>query len=128
MAANSSDSSAPEPDAKPARERSLFQIERAIEIRFVTDHRNFLRYLALFGLGIRRCFAEPIFIQRPAALERATPQHDIVLFAPGKIIEREWILGRAHDAQIALNAGAQSHTAFRRTLRNHTFHERMRHK
>ena len=78
---------------------------------------------AAAAVGRRR--RDSIFIKRPAALQGAISHDDVVLFAPGKIIERERILRPAHDTQIALNAGAQPHARFRRPLRDDRFDQRV---
>jgi hypothetical protein len=50
-----------------------------------------------------------------------------VLLAPGEIIQRERILGRRHHAEIALDAGTQTHARFRRAGDDDRLDERMLH-
>ena len=105
--------------------RNVIEIERAIQVRLFADDRDFATLFCLFRGGIRRCFAEPILVQSPTALQGPAPDLDIVLFAAGKIIEGERIFRRGHHPQVALNAGAQSHARFRRPLGDHRLDERM---
>ena len=68
---------------------------------------------------------EPIFVQGPAALQRAVPQDDVVLLASGKITEGKRIFRRANHAQVGLDAGAQPHARFGRAARDNALDERM---
>ena len=107
--------------------RHEIEPERAIEFRFVADLRDFAA--ALFAFFVRRFFRrrEPIFVQRPAALQRAVAQDDVVFLAAGEIAERKRIFGAAHDAQIGLDAGTQPHARFRRAARDDALDQRMLH-
>ena len=113
--------------------RDVIQTERAIEIGSRRESSESFELAAMPRFGVRRsvrrrsgaAVAEAIFVQRPAALQRATPDDDVVLLAPGKIIQRKRIFRRAHHPQIALNAGTQSHARLRRALRDDRFDERM---
>ena len=51
-----------------------------------------------------------ILVQTEPPLNRALPHHDVVLFAPGKIHQRERKLGIAHHPQISLYASVQQNT------------------
>ena len=96
--------------------RNEIEIERTIKLRFIPHFRNRVRrsILARDSFGGR----EPIFVQGPAALQRAISQDDIVLFASGKIAERKRIFRRANHAQVGLDAGAQPDAGFGRALRD----------
>ena len=61
------------------------------KIRFIAHFAGFSPspFLLLRRGSVGRRGREPIFIQGPAALQRAISHHDVVLFASGKIIERE---------------------------------------
>ena len=105
--------------------RDVIQIERAIQFRLFADRWNLLRRLLLLCFRIRWRFAEPIFIQRPAALQGPASDLDVVLLAPRKIIESERIFRRRDNAQVTLNSRAQTHTRFRRPLGDDRFDQRM---
>jgi len=77
------------------------------------------------GFGIDWRLTEPIFVQGPAALQRPAPHLDVMLLAPGKIIQRERIFRRCHHPQVALNSRAQSYARFRRPVRDDRLSERM---
>ena len=108
--------------------RNKIEIERAIQVPFHPRTAEFSA-VRLFSPGpllwIGRQRRKPIFIQGPTAFQRAAAHLDVVLLAAGKVIERERIFGRADHAQIALNAGAQSHARFGRALRDDRFDQRM---
>ena len=84
--------------------RHEIESKRAVQIRFVANRWNLPRQLLFFGLRIRRQLRQPVFVQRPAALEGATAHLDVVFLAPGKIIERKRIFRRTDHTQIALNS------------------------
>ena len=97
--------------------RDEIEIERAIQLGFVAHLRNLRSFP--FPLRIRWQRPEAIFIQRPAAFERAIAHLDVVLLVAGKIVEGKRIFCRADNAQIALDSGAKPRTRFRGSLRNH---------
>ena len=103
--------------------RNEIKIERTIEFRFITDRRNFFAGFFFCVSVVGGC--ETIFVQCPAALERAIPQHDVVLLAAREITESERIFRAAHNAQISLDARAQTHTRLGCATRDDIFHERM---
>ena len=61
-------------------------------------------------------------------MQRAVPQHDIVLLAASEIAEGKWVFRRANHAQVGLDAGAQTDACFGRPARHHALDERMRDK
>ena len=119
----------------PQLRRDVIELERAVEIGFLADDRNRLfpgRDAALRRpvSAARRPYlnwrlAEPVFVQRPAALQGAVSHHDVVLLASGKIIERERIFRRTDHAQVALNSRAQTDARFGWPLRDDGFDQRM---
>src|SRR6266516_1688258 len=87
--------------------RNKIEIEGAIKFSFIPHARNLLCRSFPFRFWIRGERRESVFVQGPAAFEGAVTHLDVMLFAPGEIIERERILSRANHAQIALNAGTK---------------------
>src|ERR1700737_3062517 len=90
----------------PQLRRNKIEVERAIKTSFISNFRNRNLRFFLARFRIDRRGSKPILVERPTALQRATAHLDVVLFAAGEVVEREWVLGRAHDAQIALDPGA----------------------
>ena len=91
--------------------RNKIERESAIQIRFLPNRwdlncrlSNYPPGSGLFRSRIGRQARQPVFIQGPAALQRAAAHLDVVFLAPGEVIERERILVRVDDAKIALNA------------------------
>jgi len=88
----------------PELRRHEVEPERAVKFRFVADLRNLLRGpFFVFGRSFFRG-GETVFVQRPAALQRAVAEDDVVFLAPGEIAERKGIFRAAHDPQIGLDA------------------------
>ncbi len=58
-------------------------------------------------------------------MQRAIPQDDIVLLAPGKIAEGKRVFRCANHAQVGLDAGAQPNARFGRAARDDALDERM---
>src|SRR2546430_12638810 len=67
--------------------RNEIEIESAIKFGLIAHLRNFLCPSFLFRFRIWRRRRETIFIQRPAALQRAAAQPDIVLLISSEISE-----------------------------------------
>ena len=105
--------------------RNKIEIERTIQFAFVANLWNFLGRSFLACFRLRRKWGEPVFVQRPAAFERAIAHLDVVFLAAGKIIDGERIFAAAHHTQIALNAGTNPHARFCRTLGEDRLGQRM---
>src|SRR5437016_1507249 len=70
----------------PHLRRNEIKIESAIELCFITHFWNLRRRLLLFlGFRIWRQRRETVFVQSPAALQRAAAQLDVVFLVPGEI-------------------------------------------
>ena len=108
----------------------VIETERAVEIALLVDLRAPAGGVgpSAFSIG-----AEPVFVERPAAGERALAHDDVVLLRAGEVVQREGILGVLHHAQIGLDAALQPHARFRRAVRDHALdhlvlHEKLRHR
>jgi len=65
--------------------------------------------------------AETIFVHVQPRCRARLRTTNVVLFAPGKIIERERIFRRRHHPQIALNPGTQAHARLSSVLARRSF-------
>src|ERR1700730_17552806 len=105
--------------------RNKIEIDRAIELGFIADLRNFDCRSFLARFWVRSQWRETILIKRPAAFESTVPHLDIVLLAASEVVESKWIFRGTDHTQFALNAGAKSHACLGRSLRDDRFDERM---
>ena len=98
--------------------RNEIEIDRAIQIGFIAHLWNFLQRSFLFRFRINWNRSEPVFVERPASLQRAAAHLDVVFLVPGEISKRKRVFRRRDHSQIALHSRTQSHARFGRTLRD----------
>ena len=97
----------------------VIEAECAVDVGLLVNlGQGFAEFASLGG-------TEAVFVQRPAARERAGAHAHIVLFAAGEIIQGEWKLGACDGAEIALDAALEDDAGFCCAVGEHIFHQGM---